>query len=160
MAETPAPHAPASGDSAGRPDSAPAPPSANHNNNVATIAAAVCVTLTLLIVVGLYVLRKRVFRLLEAQRGGGSSPRKGSQARLSLEDLETMPVMRYKVPPQQADVEAGTLGDDESGPCSICTESFLVGARLRKLPCGHRFHTDCVDPWLLDRSATCPIWYG
>ena len=152
MAESPAPHAPASR-SAGS-DSAPVPP-ATHNN-VATIAAAVCVSLTLCIALGLYVLRKRVFRLLEVQRG--SSPRKSSQTRLSSEDLETMRVIRYTVPSQLLDIGAGKLSDEESCTCSICTESFVQGARLRRLPCGHAFHTDCVDPWLLERSATCPLW--
>ncbi|KAK7993707.1 hypothetical protein PG989_007088 [Apiospora arundinis] len=43
--------------------------------------------------------------------------------------------------------------------CSICTEDFLQGEQLRNLSCGHLFHPACIDPWLCDRSRTCPLWY-
>lgn len=41
--------------------------------------------------------------------------------------------------------------------CPICTESFTFGQGLRVLPCRHQFHPTCVDPWLLQRSSTCPM---
>lgn len=41
--------------------------------------------------------------------------------------------------------------------CSICTEDFEVGQDQRVLPCDHRFHPECVDPWLLNVSSTCPL---
>ena len=40
--------------------------------------------------------------------------------------------------------------------CSICTDDFVAGEALRALPCGHRFHPACVDPWLVDFSGVCP----
>ncbi|KAK7963998.1 hypothetical protein PG996_008314 [Apiospora saccharicola] len=43
--------------------------------------------------------------------------------------------------------------------CSICTEDFRQGDKLRNLACGHLFHPACIDPWLCDRSRTCPLWY-
>ena len=48
--------------------------------------------------------------------------------------------------------------DDTLG-CSICTEDFEKGQDLRVLPCDHKFHPECVDPWLLNVSGTCPLWY-
>jgi hypothetical protein len=47
--------------------------------------------------------------------------------------------------------EDGTLG------CSICTEDFNRGEEVRVLPCNHKFHPECVDPWLLNVSGTCPL---
>ena len=41
--------------------------------------------------------------------------------------------------------------------CSICTEDFTLGEELRVLPCNHKFHPLCVDPWLLNISGTCPL---
>ena len=50
-------------------------------------------------------------------------------------------------------------GTDEEGQlgCSICTEDFNKGEEVRVLPCSHKFHPDCVDPWLLNVSGTCPL---
>lgn len=42
--------------------------------------------------------------------------------------------------------------------CAICTEDFLPGTDVRKLPCGHIFHPACIDRWLLDFAVTCPLW--
>ena len=49
-------------------------------------------------------------------------------------------------------------GAIESSPsCSICTEDFVLGEEVRVLPCDHKFHPYCVDPWLLNVSGTCPL---
>lgn len=41
--------------------------------------------------------------------------------------------------------------------CTICTEDFEKGQDIRVLPCDHKFHPECVDPWLLNVSGTCPL---
>ncbi|KAJ0108983.1 hypothetical protein J7T55_005531 [Diaporthe amygdali] len=33
--------------------------------------------------------------------------------------------------------------------CSICTEDFVDGDDIRRLPCDHIFHPRCIDPWLI-----------
>lgn len=48
---------------------------------------------------------------------------------------------------------------DKNLGCSICTEDFRVGEDVRVLPCNHQYHPQCVDPWLIDVSGTCPLWY-
>jgi hypothetical protein len=42
--------------------------------------------------------------------------------------------------------------------CSICTDDFTVGEDVRVLPCDHKFHPPCIDPWLINVSGTCPLW--
>jgi hypothetical protein len=49
-------------------------------------------------------------------------------------------------------------GVDEHLGCSICTEDFEKGEDVRVLPCNHKFHPACIDPWLLNVSGTCPLW--
>lgn len=39
--------------------------------------------------------------------------------------------------------------------CSICLESFVQGDKLNRLPCGHRFHFACLDPWVRN-CGDCP----
>ncbi|KAL7781970.1 hypothetical protein V8C43DRAFT_214834 [Trichoderma afarasin] len=41
--------------------------------------------------------------------------------------------------------------------CSICTEDFTEGEDMRVLPCNHTFHPNCIDPWLINVSGTCPL---
>jgi hypothetical protein len=48
-------------------------------------------------------------------------------------------------------------GHLDSQGCSICTEDFELGQDQRVLPCDHRFHPECIDPWLLNVSGTCPL---
>jgi hypothetical protein len=53
---------------------------------------------------------------------------------------------------------SATAPDDDSNQgCSICTEDFERGQDQRVLPCDHRFHPECIDPWLLNVSGTCPL---
>jgi len=47
------------------------------------------------------------------------------------------------------------VAEDED--CSVCYCDFEVNDKLRKLPCNHVFHKECVDPWLLNRFKRCPL---
>jgi len=44
-----------------------------------------------------------------------------------------------------------------STACSICIDDFEAGEKIRLLPCGHAFHTDCILPWLTRRQGCCPM---
>lgn len=58
-----------------------------------------------------------------------------------------------------AAVAAANPSSAEEGlGCSICTDDFEKGQDIRVLPCNHKFHPECVDPWLLNVSGTCPLW--
>ncbi|KAL2016348.1 hypothetical protein VTK56DRAFT_3834 [Thermocarpiscus australiensis] len=69
----------------------------------------------------------------------------------------------------QADAQGTSNGDkgeecktaghalEEHLGCSICTEDFTVGEDVRVLPCDHKFHPACIDPWLINVSGTCPL---
>lgn len=52
----------------------------------------------------------------------------------------------------------GAVSTENGLGCSICTDDFEKGQDIRVLPCGHKFHPECVDPWLLNVSGTCPLW--
>ncbi|OBT56702.1 hypothetical protein VE04_03774 [Pseudogymnoascus sp. 24MN13] len=61
------------------------------------------------------------------------------------------------VNPVQALV-CGSLQARSSGhECSICLNVFIEDEDIRILPCNHKFHAVCIDPWLLNISGTCPL---
>jgi hypothetical protein len=41
--------------------------------------------------------------------------------------------------------------------CAICIDDYESGDELRALGCGHAFHKDCIDPWLITKRACCPV---
>ncbi|XP_042416761.1 E3 ubiquitin-protein ligase ATL9-like [Zingiber officinale] len=52
---------------------------------------------------------------------------------------------------------AAGWGREEAGECAVCLAEFGCDDTLRVLPrCGHGYHAECIDPWLL-RHATCPL---
>ena len=67
-------------------------------------------------------------------------------------------------------IAIGSLNDDEPGEqrqpqqqeeeeeetcCCVCLCEFSREEIVRRLPCDHYFHAECVDHWL-KRSMTCP----
>mmetsp|Transcript_2738 Transcript_2738/g.4181 ORF Transcript_2738/g.4181 Transcript_2738/m.4181 type:complete len:339 (-) Transcript_2738:405-1421(-) len=90
--------------------------------------------------------------------------------------IEALPTSRYEVPPSHTNAGAadrttptGTSTSTTASPqtpsthmatenntCTVCMDDFKSGDTLRTLPCLHRYHKECIDPWLT-RNRTCPI---
>jgi len=109
----------------------------------------------------------------EAQASGGTAATQHDTAPAPVSGaIETAQVVtsdpaeeqQSGIAPAQPVAAGATTGTDNASPdeglgCSICTEDFEKGQDLRVLPCDHKFHPECVDPWLLNVSGTCPLWY-
>ena len=51
-----------------------------------------------------------------------------------------------------------TSKQDTSDTCSICLESMEKDSVVRKLVCGHTFHPNCINNWLVfSKSLKCPL---
>lgn len=49
-------------------------------------------------------------------------------------------------------------GSEEESSCPICMEDYVEGAELRRLPCFHGYHKNCIDVWLKkSQDPMCPI---
>ena len=40
--------------------------------------------------------------------------------------------------------------------CSTCFESFTSESEVLSTPCGHIFHSDCINDWLDKGDLNCP----
>jgi len=78
-----------------------------------------------------------------------------SQSAKSLDPAENEKVIARVVSPPSYDGQTVEYFHNQS--CSICLEDYEPGEKLRILPCQHGFHSDCICPWLTDRSPTCPL---
>ncbi|RDY07009.1 E3 ubiquitin-protein ligase RHA2A, partial [Mucuna pruriens] len=45
----------------------------------------------------------------------------------------------------------------KNAECRVCLSEFEEGEKVRKLKCQHTFHRDCLDKWLQQYWATCPL---
>ena len=90
--------------------------------------------------------------------------------------LDTLPIVKFgeREEPKPTDVELaqpeagssevttvkaeGEAATESGLACSVCTDDFVHGQDIRVLPCNHQFHPECIDPWLLNVSGTCPLW--
>lgn len=48
------------------------------------------------------------------------------------------------------------VSDDGLEKCTICLSEFEEEEDVRRLPCMHLFHIECVDQWLATNKR-CPI---
>lgn len=52
---------------------------------------------------------------------------------------------------------SGRGKDQPAEQCCVCISTCRDGEEMRRLPCGHAFHRDCVDRWLARCRRTCPL---
>lgn len=45
-----------------------------------------------------------------------------------------------------------TNQSEQDTTCSVCWDKYQARDILRRLPCLHTFHRDCIDPWLKVRE--------
>jgi len=53
--------------------------------------------------------------------------------------------------------QEGLAGDNRPAPeCCICTEAFDTSITIKRTPCQHYFHEECLKKWL-KAAKTCPL---
>ncbi len=45
----------------------------------------------------------------------------------------------------------------ENENCVVCLFNFESEEKILVLPCGHGYHKECIEPWIITKSSRCPI---
>ena len=49
---------------------------------------------------------------------------------------------------------------DDYDTCAICLEEWTDGEQVRRLPCYHVYHPNCIDQWFTEHKWICPSCRG
>ncbi|CAN8264306.1 unnamed protein product [Cochlearia groenlandica] len=83
--------------------------------------------------------------LAEGDGGGGGRRGAPPAAKSAIEALETFEV-------GLSEKEGETMVE----VCAVCKDGMVMGETVKKLPCGHCYHGNCIVPWLGTRNS-CPV---
>ncbi|GMI84197.1 BCA2 zinc finger ATL 4 [Hibiscus trionum] len=77
---------------------------------------------------------------------------------LLLQHLAENDSNRYGTPPAQKEaIEAlSTVKIEEILQCSVCLDDLEAGVEAKEMPCKHKFHGECILPWL-ELHSSCPV---
>lgn len=77
---------------------------------------------------------------------------------LLLQHLAENDPNRYGTPPAKKEaVEAlATVKIGEMEQCAVCLDDFEIGTEVKEMPCKHKFHCNCLLPWL-ELHSSCPV---
>jgi len=73
------------------------------------------------------------------------------------ENLAEAPLTQQEINAMPKGTANGNEGNNGSScaSCSVCLSDIERGENIKKLSCGHSYHCECIDTWLL-RSRVCP----
>lgn len=152
----------------------------DRRNKILIVLCTFAGTLFILFVLSTAVGVIRVYRYPELYGPRNSQDGSSSQTRvqgLARAVLDTFPVVKFTqrdasptgstdlehetAEPRKDSAQTGASRQDyaETPTCSICAEDFAAEEDVRILPCKHEFHRHCIDPWLVQQSTKCPLWY-
>ena len=63
---------------------------------------------------------------------------------------------KYKPSTSKKNKEEEKKEKDERDACAICLVNLENNDKIRRLPCKHLFHSDCVMNWFKERMS-CPV---
>ena len=71
------------------------------------------------------------------------------------ENLAEAPLTQQQIDAMETITAKGDENDGTCASCSVCLSDIEGGENMKRLSCGHCYHSPCIDTWLL-RSRICP----
>ena len=87
--------------------------------------------------------------------GGPTDVHQSPPYGLAPEEIEQIPEVAYH-PNGNESASTQSTATFILEECAICLSPFISGETVRKLPCRHIFHKECIGTWLKS-SHTCPL---
>jgi hypothetical protein len=80
---------------------------------------------------------------------------------LTPEDFEMLCLLDETV--QKATLSSNTVEEfeecavDKAVECGVCLGEIDIGELAKMMPCGHKFHPECIRKWLVNYNDSCPF---
>lgn len=79
---------------------------------------------------------------------------------LTQDQIDSLPVMKYvevcgDSGGARGHLEKERTEEEEAEQCAVCRVEFESEDEVKKLPCGHYYHPECVGQWLQQKKI-CP----
>jgi hypothetical protein len=78
------------------------------------------------------------------------SPPHNQKMKVNAAALPKFPYSKPELSPKEDESEV------KKDQCTVCMCEYSEGEEIRLLPCLHRYHASCIDPWF-DQHTTCPV---
>ncbi|KAI8333009.1 hypothetical protein BD560DRAFT_415115 [Blakeslea trispora] len=112
------------------------------------------IALAAIFLIGVVIIRWWKIRRMRSEFPNGYGGTNGFPMQARNNQLDPLPVDIVNSLP----INVYSAGLIKNVNCAICLEDFVPGKNdVRILPCGHGFCVLCIDPWLTQKSTTCPI---
>ena len=122
-----------------------------------TILLSICVMSALVA----HYLRKRFRRDLQRRIVSGEVSLESlgiKKLNVPQSKIDEMPKFTYKTDKRISTTADAQAASFSQSTCPVCLDDFVANETLvRELPCNHIFHPGCIDIFLRDRSALCPL---
>lgn len=125
------------------------------------VTLSVLLTICILSAFGAHYLRKRYRRDLQRRIVSGEVSLESlgiKKLNVPQEKINEMPKFIYRTDERQTKTTDAQVSSFSQSTCPVCLDDFLANeSTVRELPCNHIFHPECIDVFLRDRSALCPL---
>ncbi|KAJ3105887.1 hypothetical protein HDU97_007386 [Phlyctochytrium planicorne] len=102
----------------------------------------------------------------EANGGETNAEDAGKEVRKKPSQEDKKPLTKSSTPPPHSEEDdtdstrkrsKSAASSDGHSTCAVCMSDYDEGDKIRQLKCGHEYHMQCIDPWVLSKPPSSSL---